>query len=292
MDAKALTLSIGGCWYGRYGTAPCPVCQPERRKSQNALTLADGNAGLLLHCKRLGCGFSEILKMAGLWPRDLHRCGEASLAQREEKAKAEVAKRATQAKRVWQESLPISGTPAEAYLRGRGITGPLPRSLRFHPAAWHGPSAKQYPAMIAAVQGAGMAAVHRTYLRSDGSGKALIEPEKLMLGSTKGGAVRLAEGSSRLVVVEGIESGLSLLCGLLDGPAAVWAGLSTSGMRGLRLPAQPGRLTIACDGDQPGRDAAHALAERAHALGWQVSILDPGTERDFNDVLTARGAAL
>jgi hypothetical protein len=90
------------------------------------------------------------------------------------------------------------------------------------------------------------------------------------------------------VVAEGIESGLSLLCGLLDGPATVWAGLSTSGLRGLRLPKQQGRLTIACDGDGPGRESAHALAERAHGLGWQVGILDPGTGADWNDILTGK----
>ena len=90
---------------------------------------------------------------------------------------------------------------------------------------------------------------------------------------------------------EGIESALSLLCGLLDGPATLWAAVSTSGSRGLRLPPQPGRLTIAPDGDGPGREAAHALAERAHALGWQVGILDPGTGADFNDILQERRAA-
>jgi hypothetical protein len=37
--------------------------------------------------------------------------------------------------------------------------------------------------MLAAVQGAGLPAVHRTYLRPDGSGKAGLEGgDKLMLG--------------------------------------------------------------------------------------------------------------
>lgn len=70
-----------------------------------------------------------------------------------------------------------------------------------------------------------------------------------------------------------------------------WAALSTSGMRGLRLPAKPARLTIAQDGDTAGRDAAHDLAQRAHAAGWVVSILDPGNGADFNDILQERAAA-
>jgi len=135
-------------------------------------------------------------------------------------------------------------------------------------------------------------AVHRTYLRADGSGKAGLDGgDKLMLGATAGGAVRLTDGPGRLVVAEGIESALSLACGLLGEPATIWAALSTSGIRGLHLPAQPGRLTIACDGDKPGREAAHALAERAHALGWQVGMCDPGDGADFNDILAGKAVA-
>ena len=47
--------------------------------------------------------------------------------------------------------------------------------------------------MVAAVQGNQLAAVHRTYLKTDGSGKADIEPSKMMLGATKRAAVRLSE---------------------------------------------------------------------------------------------------
>ena len=288
-DARELTLALGGCWYGRYGAAPCPVCQPERRKEQNALTVADGRNGrLVLDCKKSACPFTDILGAAGLRSGDYRAPDPATLARREREAKAEAEKRATQAKRLCDEAKPIAGTVAEAYLRERGITCKLPPTLRFHGACWHGPTAKRYPAMVAAVQGTGLPAVHRTYLCPDGSGKADIQPAKAMLGATAGGAVRLSDGPSRLVVVEGIESGLSLLCGLLDGPATVWAGLSTSGLRGLRLPPQSGRLTIARDGDAPGREAAHALAERAHGLGWQVSILDPGDGADFNDILNRK----
>ncbi len=118
-----------------------------------------------------------------------------------------------------------------------------------------------------------------------------LPPPKAMLGSVTGGAVRLCGGPGPLVVAEGIETALSLACGLLSGPAAIWAALSTSGIRGLRLPAQPGALVIALDGDQPGRDAARALAERAHALGWKVSMLPAPDGHDWNDVLTGKAAA-
>lgn len=293
-DARELTTALGGRWHSRYGAAPCPLCQPERHKGQNALTIADGRNGrLVLDCKKSCCNFLDILAAAGLRSGDYTRPDAATLARREREAKAEAAKRAAQAQRLWDEAQPIAGTLAEGYLRNaRGISCELPATLRFHPECWHGPTAKRFPAMLGAVEGAGLFAVHRTYLRADGSGKADIEPPKAMLGATAGGAVRLSDGPSRLVVAEGIESGLSLLCGLLDGPATLWATLSTSGLRGLRLPPQPGRLTIACDGDTAGREAAHALAARANALGWQVGIMDPGSDADFNDILEGKVAAL
>ena len=292
-DARTLTLDLRGKWYGRFGSAPCPVCQPEGQKGQNALTLADGDKSLLLNCKRLGCTFRDILTAAGIAPGTVTPPDPARLAQREAERRADALRRATQARAIWREAQPIAGTVAEAYLRGRGIACPLPVTLRFHGACWHGPTAKRYPALVALVDGGDGFAVHRTYLRADGSGKAGLDGgDKLMLGATAGGAVRLTDGPGPLVVAEGIETALSLACGLLRAPAKVWAALSTSGIRGLRLPPQPGRLTIAPDGDDPGRAAAHALAERAHALGWDVSLLPAPEGRDWNDILQTRKAVM
>jgi len=93
------------------------------------------------------------------------------------------------------------------------------------------------------------------------------------------------------VVAEAIKTALSLASGLLRTTATIWAALSTSGIRALHLPPQPGRLTIAPDGDDAGRQAAHALAERAHGLGWQVSLLPAPDGRDWNDILTGKAVA-
>ena len=145
--------------------------------------------------------------------------------------------------------------------------------------------------MVAAVQGKKLAAVHRTFLRPDGSGKADVETPKMMLGSTAGASVRLTEGREELVVCEGIETALSLSSGLLRVPAAIWAALSTSGIRNLSLPSQAGQLTIAPDGDKAGREAASALAARADALGWRVTLLPAPEGLDWNDVLVMKGEA-
>lgn len=287
-DARSIVLALGGKWRGRYGLCRCPA-HGDRTPS---LSLSDGSNGRLLAKCHTGCDFAAIMEaLRGL---GLIEGGgayvapdPAAIAQREAQDRADAAKRAAQAERLWQEAQPITGTAAEAYLRGRGIAGPLPPSLRFHPACWH-QSAKRFPAMVARLEGASGFAVHRTYLRADGTGKADVAPAKAMLGATAGGAVRLAQGQGALAVAEGIETALSLSCGLLSAPAAIWAALSTSGLTSLRLPPIPSRLTIASDGDKAGREAAHALAERAVALGWAVSILPAPDGADWNDVLTGK----
>jgi hypothetical protein len=286
--AFSLTKQLSGTWFKNYGTAPCPLCQTEARRDQNALTLADGDGGrLLAHCKKSGCDFRDILAAAGLAPGEYAAPDPLESLARQAQDRAGVEKRAKQAQRLWQDARPIAGTPAETYLRGRGITCPLPETLRFFPNCWH-PTAKRFPAMLARVDGGEGFAVHRTYLAIDGGGKAIVEPDKMMLGRVSGGAVRLTEAQGPLVAAEGIETGLSLASGLLRGPATIWAALSTSGMRGLRLPPLPGRLTIATDGDDSGRAAGHDLAERAHALGWAVFLLPAPDGRDWCDVLAGK----
>lgn len=298
-DAETMTRNLGGTWIGRYGTAPCPVCQPEARRGQNALTLGDAtDRRLLAHCKKTGCDFKNILAAAGLSSYSYTPDSPPAVSKRIREAHVQAEKRAAQANRCWQEAQPIADTPAEHYLRTRGISYPFFQGLRFHAACWHGPTKSLYPAMVAEVQGADFPAVHRTYLRTDGTGKAGLDGgDKLMLGATAGGAVRLSEGNGPLLIAEGVESTLSAFLLHADLTASAWACLSTSGMRGLRLPkiGRLGRLgtsrpslIIAVDGDVAGRGAGRDLAERAVGLGWQVSIADPGDGADWNDRLIER----
>ena len=288
--ARELTGALGGRWAGTYGLAFCPAHDNRRTP---ALTLADAPDGRLLANCKAGCGFADVLNALrgrGLIVGAHTPVDPAVQAQRQAAAHAEAEKRARQAEALWRESRPIAGTLAETYLQRRGITCALPDTLRFHPECWHGPSAKRLPAMVALVEGADTLAVHRTFLRPDGSGKADVPDAKLMLGRCTGGAVRLADGQA-LVVAEGIETALSLASGLLRRPAAIWAALSAPGMAAMRVPGTPGRLTVATDGDDAGRAAGRSLAKRATALGWTVSLLPAPEGRDWNDILTMKGSA-
>jgi hypothetical protein len=239
-DARALTLSLRGKWYGRYGCAPCPVCQQDGRKAQNALTLADGNGGkLLLNCKKAGCDYRDIATAAGITQDTYTPPDPTIIAQRAAEQRKNDAKRAQQARRLWTTCKPLTGTKGEAYLRGRGIICPLPPSLGWAVDAFHGPSARYLSAMVGDVSTGG---VHRTYFEK--SGARIGGNAKMMQGPCAGGAVALSEAQGPLVVCEGIETGLSLLSGLLASPATVWAALSTSGMKSLALPSAPDELIV------------------------------------------------
>lgn len=287
VDPRQLTQDLGGKWAQSYGTAPCPICQ-DRRKDQNALTIRTEGDRLLMHCKKSNCAFSDLLKAAGIAPGGFEI---DPAAQREaDKARAHYeAHQLKKARNVWDYGKPITGTKGEAYLRGRGITCPLPDTLRWVADCYHGPTGRYGAAIVADVQPTG--GVHRTFF--DKPGNRLTKNAKMMLGPCSGGAVRLSEAVGPLVVCEGIETGLSLLSGLLDGPSTVWAALSTSGMRALQLPPCPpsGAIIIATDGDAPGREAGAVLADRAHALGWAVSIMAAPEGQDFNNVLLERATA-
>lgn len=290
-DAQRITAALGGRWTGGNGIARCPAHE-DRNPS---LSLSDGDNGRLLLKCHAGCDYRAVtaaLGQMGLWNgsdfrplRDLAREARQAAEKR-----LQAAKRSRQARAIWAQGRPIYNTLGETYLRYRGITGNLPNTLRYIGDCWH-PTGRRFPALLAYIEGIEEFALHRTYLRPDGCGKANVAPTKAMLGQTKGGAVRLSDGPGPLVVTEGIETGLSLLSGLIGKPGTVWAALSAGGMKALRLPQNSGTLILAADGDPVGLTAAQALAERAYGLGWQVSLLPAPTGCDWNDVLTGKVCA-
>lgn len=285
IDPAQLTKDLGGTWMRSYGSAPCPICQPESRRHQNALTIAQNDGRLLMHCKKSGCNFTDLLVAAGVEPGSVEIDFQALQRAKRERLEAEE-KALARARAIWNRGQPVSGTLGEDYLRGRGITCPLPNSLRWVPDLYHAPSGLFCSAMVASVS---TGAIHRTFF--DKSGRRLSGSAKMMLGPCAGGAVELSDAIGPLVVVEGIETGLSLLSGLLSAPHKVWAALSTSGIKSLNLPDQAGALIVASDGDPAGQSAANDLAIRAHRLGWEVRMMPAPDGKDWNDVLQEGVAA-
>jgi hypothetical protein len=131
-------------------------------------------------------------------------------------------------------------------------------------------------------------AIHRTFLARDGSGKAPVDPQKMMLGPCSGGAVRLGPINDRLMIAEGIETALSAM--QATGKPA-WAALSTSGLRALDLPDGVRDVIVLADSDDAGEAAARDCALRWKREGRRVRIARPPREMDFNDVLMGRAPA-
>src|SRR5262249_19626065 len=204
----------------------------------------------------------------------------------EEGADADARKRRSAfALMIWRACGPANATLVRTYLAARGITLPLPDTLRFHSNLKH-PSGSIWPTMVALVTNgvdATPLAIHRTFLARDGNDKAPVDPEKMMLGPCRGGVVRLADAdpSGVLMVGEGIETCLSAM--QATGYPA-WAALSTSGLRALDLPNDVRCVIVLADGDEAGEAAARECALRWKRQGRRVRIARPPHGLDFNDM--------
>jgi hypothetical protein len=155
---------------------------------------------------------------------------------------------------LWEESVPVAGTPAEAYLCGRGISLlPGPAILRFHLAAEHPKLKRKLPALIAKVTAGAEPSHNCTWLAADGSGKANIEKaeQRRTFGSSKGGAVRFAEpiDSKPVIVGEGIETTATAMEATgLPG----WASLGTSGLGNIEWPGDVREVILLAENDENG----------------------------------------
>lgn len=197
------------------------------------------------------------------------------------------------ARRLHAMAVPIAGTLAQTYLRHRGITHLAGcGALRFHPTCYCRDPATgrrfQCPALIAAVtDNAGMiTGVQRTWLQSDGAGKAAMTSPRRAMGQLLGNGVRFGMPvncpTSVIAAGEGIETMLSLRLALPLMPMI--ACLSAGHLGAFNPPAGLQRLYIAGDADRAGRAGAERLAHRARALGIEVLTIKPRLG-DFNDDL-------
>lgn len=228
-------------------------------------------------------------RQARIPPLD-RRAWAESKRLREQAAAADRQRKLAFCMATWNAAVPVSSTPAEAYLLdARGLSGPFPDGLRHHSSApmdYEGRATS--PALLALVTSPDgrPAGLHVTALKADGSGKAGNNPRR-MFGRTAGGAVRLASSGDVLAVAEGIETALAFA--LLSGFPS-WAALSTAGLQGFAVPNGVRRLLIAADSDDQGAgmNAARSLAERAQRI-CSVEIRPAPQGQDWNDALRELG---
>lgn len=220
--------------------------------------------------------------------------------------------------KLWLSLPGIEGTPAERYLRQvRGLPlerlGELPGALRWaervefdrvDPVTGEVTEAVWRHCMVSAMtRGKKLAALHRTYLKPDGSGKADIAKAKTMIGPVRGAAIRLSKGSSKmsptealkagkygpLAVGEGIETALSVAIARPD--VRVWAAGSLSLMGLLEWPACASAVVLLGENDwKPEARRAFAAVEahwRGQAKGRPVMTVHSSVGSDFNEMVRA-----
>jgi putative DNA primase/helicase len=288
MTADTVAKALDGRKAGSAWMARCPAHEDR----EPSLSIRDAGGGKVLVRCHAGCDQQRViaaLKARGIWDQAGKRC--RTVAHPQQIATHELdrgdEKRTEAALRMWRATVPANGTLVETYLRSRAIVMPIPAALRFHAGLKHS-CGEFWPAMVAQVtRGADGAplAIHRTFLGRDGHGKAPVEPQKMMLGPCRGGAVWLGPAGDRLMVAEGIETALSAMQS--TGQPA-WAALSISGLRTLGLPDAVREVIVLADGDEPGEAAALDAGLRWNREGRCVRIARPPRGFDFNDVLLGR----
>lgn len=284
-DIDALTGSRIGI-YDR----PCPLCSPHRKainQCRPVLRVWREKPGFATyHCAH--CGASGYVRDSSISPPDLSMLARLR-TEAVERERISARKRIHKGRWLWSLRVPISGTPAERYLReARGYLGPLPDTLGFLPA--HGGHA---PTMIAAFGLAGetapgfvtiadeaVRAAHLTRLKPDGLGKAGSSRDKIMIGRPAGSPIVLAPFNDGLglAITEGIEDALSVH--MATGLGA-WAAGSASHLPGLAdlVPSMLECVTIVADADDAGQRGANALATRLRSRGFSIEIVAPRQRR-------------
>jgi hypothetical protein len=277
-DADRIVRQLGGKWHGDYAMCRCPA----HTDGDPSLSVRVGQRAVLFHCFA-GCASDAIV--------DALRTGQFAVArdhdpgQRHEGGKGDFNKLALS---IWRFADPFAGSLAERYLRGRSIT-PVGINARYDARCQFGAGEEKAfaPALIVPVEeDTGVVAIHRTFLRPDGTDKAEITKPKRMLGNPGGGAVRWGgiptDGVLRLA--EGVEDAVSVM-NMLEPETFVWPVLGIERYQTLTIPESIRKIIIY---SQNGAEAARAV-ERATphltANDRQLSVKLPSHAGDWNDLL-------
>ena len=184
-----------------------------------------------------------------------------------------------EANKLWERAKDIEGTLAERYLREhRGITIPMPRSIRFLRYAGNG---LLCPAMIVVMRDDAeqLCAVQLTYLDDTGTKLPL---GRRTFGRMQSGAVKLLPPRDGIVgLAKGTETALSVIQ-LFDIPC--WAVLGAGRFRQVQMPKGVEHVRIFADNDERGLQAARLAALTYQLNGLKADIRYPKQPGlDFND---------
>jgi putative DNA primase/helicase len=187
------------------------------------------------------------------------------------------------ARYFFRSSTAAQGTLVETYLRGRGIAlSLLPTTVRcltplkpeHHPAMLvpYGLPQESEPGVLDISEDA-ITAIQLTLLKSDGSGKADIKPNKITIGSPAGMPMVLAPMNDLmgLAITEGCEDAITAHCATGLGAWAAGGWPSMPKLAGA-MPDYIEAVTIYADADEGGQRGARNLAEALVARGIEVFV--------------------
>lgn len=229
----------------------------------------------------------------------------------EKRAREHEQRRTRSAGEIWAESVPITGTQAEAYLLARGLVVP-PEGwgdvLRFNPRVTYDlDQALAFPTLVCRVDDAfgDLTAIWKIHLDPKKPAKAPVAKAKIGAGVAAGGAVRLGGMASHIGSGEGLETVIGARA-LIKYRYPVWAMLSTAGVSGFEPPIGVDWITSFPDGDKPwrkqdgdlvlaepaGRAAVRKLRERMLAIDIRHDAQpEPKMRNDYLDIWVARRRA-
>lgn len=238
-------------------------------------------------------------------------------AEIQKKAGEEQSRKEGEAMALWLGGAPIAGTAAEIYLRdARGIDlsllpkGPrggdrTPDVLRFIARHKHSESGRVLPCLIAGcvdyrLDVPKIRAVHRTWLKPDGSGKADAEPQRKVWPGFAGLVIPIWRGETNMTVRQANEAGLCetlvLTEGVEDGLTAaiaepkhrVWAMIALGNMANVPVPACIDGIIVHRQNDWDKRQAVQQFERGKAALeatGRPVVEVAALGGKDLNDTL-------
>jgi phage/plasmid primase-like uncharacterized protein len=263
---------------GRELVGPCPVCGGTDRFAVNAgkniwncRGCAKGGDVIDLVQHIDGVAFGKAIKIL---TGDQARSTPAPTPRPKIDGDEHEQRQRAKAHWLWKHRQPIAGSFAERYLReARGYTGALPPTIAFLPARDEYP-----PAMIAAFALAdesepgvlrepdSIAAVHLTLLKPDGTGKADVDPNKIVVASPAGMPIMVAAMNDLggLAICEGIEDALSVHQATGLGAWAAGAACFMPKLTAAIKRASPSCVTIFADDDVVGQCNARELATELH----------------------------
>ena len=304
MNAADIARALGGKRSGNQWKCRCPA----HADSDPSMIVFDGRHSVQVRCYS-GCDPLDIiaaLRAMGLWEgsgrNDDIVIGLDELRRRRTTPATDPTRHHKLAMTIWESAIDPRGTPAEDYLKARGLVLPSSAAVACIRYAERCPKGNQtQPALVALMRNVETfqpQAVQRLYLQP--KDWAWAKTEAMMLGSVSNAAMMISSRAEcfsddlswcpRLHVCEGLETGLALH---QAGHRPVWALGSAGAIARFPVLFGVGHLVICADNDNTSTGISSAIdcAERWNASPSQKAtiVMPSGDQRDFADTLRFAG---